>query len=431
MAARLGADARYLSKGDDAGSDGDAGRPRMTGKCCRVLYLNHAAKPSGAEMALWRMLGAIDRERVEPIILFGDDGIAADLMREIGIETHVMPLDGTIREVRKDTLDLLGFIDVRRIAAVTAYAARVARFARQQGVQIIHTNTIKAHFYGALAGWMAGLPVVWHVRDYVNESYLPQAAVKLVRFLARCAPRHIIGVSRSVLEQLQLGTGGTKSTVILDGLTERELTREARPKPVRAPGSRARIGIVGRLARWKGQHVFIAAASKVVAAGFDVEFGIIGAALFGEEKYEEELRRQTSALGLDGRMQFRGFTRDVAGELDQLDILVHASTTGEPFGQVIVEGMAAGLPVVASRGGGVPEIITHGENGLLTPMGDADALAAAMMLLLREPETAQRLGRAGYEHARKDFRAERGARQVEGVYHGLDRGGLIAPAAAA
>ena len=382
-------------------------------------------------MALWRMLGAIDREKVQPIILFGDDGPAADLMRDIGVETHVMPLDGKIREVRKDTLNLRGFIDFGRLAAVTAYAARVARFARQQGVQIIHTNTIKAHFYGVLVGWMAGLPVVWHMRDYVNESYLPHAAVKLVRLLARYAPRHIICNSRDVLEQLQLGEAVAKSTVILGGLTERELTREGRSKLMREPGHRARIGIVGRLARWKGQHVFIAAASKVVTAGFDVEFSIIGAALFGEEDYAAELRRQSSALGLDGRMQFRGFTRDVVGELDRLDILVHASTTGEPFGQVIVEGMAAGLPVIGSRGGGVPEIITHGENGLLTPMGDTDALADALMLLLREPETAQRLGRAGYEHARKNFRAARGARQVEGVYHRLERGGLIAPAAAA
>ena len=387
----------------------------MNSSPCRVLYLNHAAKPSGAEFALWRMLGASERQRVVPTIVFGEEGPAADFMREIGVETHVLPLTGRVREVRKDTLGVGALMHLGRLSALFAYAARVAAFARRHRIQIIHTNTIKAHLYGALVGRLAGLPVVWHVRDYVNESYFPRAAVKLVRFLARSAPRHIIGVSRSVMEQLQLGGSRQRGTVILDGLSEQELTAEMNERPA-LTARRARIGIVGRLARWKGQHVFIEAAAKVIAAGHDAEFVIIGSPLFGEEVYEADLRRQAGKLGIADRVHFQGFTRDVVGELRHLDLLVHASTTGEPFGQVIIEGMAVGLPVIASRGGGVPEIITDGENGLLTTMGDAAALAAAVCSLLDHPKTAQRLGQAGYEHVRNHFRASAGARQVTNIY---------------
>ena len=385
----------------------------------RVLYLNHGAKPSGAEFALWRMLGARDRQRIQPVILFGEEGPAADFMREIGVETHVLPLTGKVREVRKDTLGFGAFLHLGRLGAFGAYAARVAAFAREQRAQIIHTNTIKAHLYGALAGRLAGLPVVWHLRDYVNESYFPRPAVKVVRFLARHAPRHVIGVSRSVLDQLQLGDGGRRSTVILDGLAEQELTAGMNTRPAPGPGTPVRIGIVGRLARWKGQHVFIEAAATVVAAGYDAEFVIVGAPLFGEEDYEAGLRRQAETLGTAGRVKFQGFTRDVVGELRKLDVLVHASTTGEPFGQVIVEGMAVGLPVIASRGGGVPEIITDGENGLLTTMDDAPELAAALLSLLGDPALAQRLSRAGYEHVRHGFRASRGAGQVADIYRAI------------
>lgn len=385
----------------------------------RVLYLNHGAKPSGAEFALWRMLGARDRQRIEPVILFGEEGPAADFMREIGVETHVLPLTGAVREVRKDTLGVGAFLHLGRLGAFGAYAARVAAFARRQRVRILHTNTIKAHLYGALAGRLAGLPVVWHLRDYVNESYFPRPAVRVVRFLARHAPRHVIGVSRSVMEQLQLGDGGRRSTVILDGLAEEELAAEPNTRPAPGGGTPVRIGIVGRLAEWKGQHIFIEAAATVVAAGYDAEFVVVGAPLFGEEEYEAGLRRQAERLGIAARVVFRGFTRDVVGELRQLDVLVHASTTGEPFGQVIVEGMAVGLPVVASRGGGVPEIITDGANGLLTPMGDAAGLAAALLSLLADPTLARRLGRAGYEHVRDRFRASRGARQVADIYQAI------------
>jgi len=381
-----------------------------------VLYLNHGAKPSGAEFALLRMLGALDRTQVRPIIIFGEDGPAADLAREIGVETHVIPMAVKIREVRKDTLNAGAFMHMGRLWSFVGYAIVIAQFAMTHGVDVIHTNTIKAHLYGALAGRIAGLPVIWHLRDYVNESYLPPAAVKVVRALARFAPRHIIAVSRSVLEQLHLGKNRQKASVVLDGLTERELEAECGTLASRDPNAGPHIGIVGRLAQWKGQHVFLEAAEKVVAAGIDAHFSIIGAALFGEEEYEMELRRQVEALGLNDRVQFRGFRRDVTGELRNLSILVHASTTGEPFGQVIVEGMAVGLPVVASCGGGVPEIITHGENGLLTKMGDSTELAEAIIFLVRQPEDAKRLGAAGYDHVHANFRVARGARQLEALY---------------
>ena len=385
----------------------------------RVLYLNHAAKPSGAEFALCRMLGASDRRRVQPIVAFGEEGPAVDFMREINVETHVLPLTGKVREVRKDSLGLGAFMHLGRLAHFGAYAARVAAFARRHKVQLIHTNTIKAHLYGALVGRLARLPVVWHLRDYVNESYFPRAAVRIVRSLARHAPRHIIGVSRSVMDQLQLGTREHRSTVILDGLADRELEAEMNPADEASRKTSVRIGIVGRLTRWKGQHVFIDAAAKVLAAGHPAEFIIVGAALFGEEHYEADLRRQAEQLGIVGQVQFRGFTRDVVGELRRLDILVHASTTDEPFGQVIIEGMAVGLPVIASRGGGVLEIITDGENGLLTAMGDADALAAALCSLLDNPALGKRLGGAGYEHVRKYFRAKDGASKVASIYQGI------------
>jgi glycosyltransferase involved in cell wall biosynthesis len=103
-------------------------------------------------------------------------------------------------------------------------------------------------------------------------------------------------------------------------------------------------------------------------------------------------------------------------EMSQLDILVHASIIAEPFGQVILEGMAAGLPVIASCGGGVSEIITHGENGWLTPMGDPDALAEGIIALLREPTIAQRLGKSAFQHVRQRFRAASAARKVEEIY---------------
>lgn len=398
----------------------------MNSAPCRVLYLNHGAKLSGAELALRRLLGALDRGRVTPVVAFGEDGPMREAMLRAGVETHVLPLAESVREVRKDTLGFRTLLPGRRLAAAVAYAAQVARFARRQGVQLIHSNTIKAHLYGALAGRLSGLPVVWHLRDLMDESYFPASVVRGMRWGARHLPTHIIAVSGEVRDRLHLNGRGHRATVVHDGLGAEELTTTLGDgadddDEAAAPGfsSPVRVGIVGRVARWKGQHVFLEAAAGVVRAGFDAEFQVVGAPLFGEAAYESELRAQTERLGLGGRVRFLGFRHDVPAVIRGLDVLVHASISGEPFGQVIIEGMAAGKPVIAAAGGGVPEIVTHGENGLLTPMGDAPALTAALLSLLADPARARRLGRAGRAHVRRHFTAEAGARRVEGIYRAV------------
>jgi glycosyltransferase involved in cell wall biosynthesis len=188
-----------------------------------------------------------------------------------------------------------------------------------------------------------------------------------------------------------------------------------------------RVGIVGRLAPWKGQDLFLRAFAEAFPEG-DAEAVVIGAALFGEDQYAGSLHRLVRELGLEGRVAFTGFRDDVAGELSQLDVLVHASTIPEPFGQVLVEGMAARLPVLAPDAGGPAEIITHGRDGLLYPMGDQHALARELRTVASDPDLRARLGAAGYERA-VDFSPESAAAKVMQVYRGVlsDRSPRPAP----
>ena len=281
----------------------------------KVLYLDHTSKLGGAEFALLRFLKAIDLAAVEPVVLFADEGPAPEMFRSAGIETHVLPLNGNLRELRKDTLGAAAFLHPGRILGLAAYVARVARFAKDHRVEIIHTNSMKAHFYGGAAGRLAGLPVVWHIRDFINDSYLPAAAVHMVRFLARIIPSHVITVSRSVMDQIHYPER-SKGTVVLDGLTDQEL-EEADGLRKNGAGSEnawrlpVRIGIVGRLAPWKGQHIFLNAAARMISAGHSVRFLIVGAPMFGEHDYEKLLRIQAQSLGITRHVEFLGFRKDV------------------------------------------------------------------------------------------------------------------------
>ncbi len=127
---------------------------------------------------------------------------------------------------------------------------------------------------------------------------------------------------------------------------------------------------------------------------------LVGSAMFGEDDYEAELRRQVERLGLVDRVRFAGFVEDVGSELDEADCVVHASVIAEPFGQVVVEAMAAGRAVIASDLGGPREVVTDGVDGLLCPPDDPAALAERLVRLARDPELRAALGRAAVVRAR-------------------------------
>ena len=147
-----------------------------------------------------------------------------------------------------------------------------------------------------------------------------------------------------------------------------------------------------------------------------MRFIIIGAALFGEDQYEQEVRRLVSQLEIEDVVEFAGFRADVKQAISELDLVVHASTKGEPFGQVIIEGMAAGKPVVATNGGGVPEIVEDGNTGILVPMGDAAAMASAICRILADPVLARAMGMRGRKRVTEHFSVTQTARRVEAVY---------------
>jgi glycosyltransferase involved in cell wall biosynthesis len=135
----------------------------------------------------------------------------------------------------------------------------------------------------------------------------------------------------------------------------------------------------------------------------EARFRIIGSALFGESTFEQKLQVLVEELDVAPIVEFAGFRNDIHVAIAELDILVHASTRPEPFGQVIIEGMAAGKPVVATNAGGVPEIIEDGVTGYLVPMSDAESMARVINELLDDPQAAFATSVRGQRHVAMNF----------------------------
>jgi len=294
------------------------------------------------------------------------------------------------------------------------FAWRLVRFIRRIDVDLVHTNSLKSHLLGGLAARLARHPLVWHLRDRIAPDYLPRTAVRMVRMASKVLPQFVIANSQATLDTIarrpeRNANVDRRIRVIHDGCVQ--------PARLGEQGvGDASVGMVGRISPWKGQHVFIKAAAIVSREFPETRFQIIGAPLFSETDYEAELHRLAADLGLGKNLTFTGFVSEVGSAIAKLRIVVHASIIAEPFGQVVIEGMAAGKPVIATRAGGIPEIVTHNETGLLVPIEDERALAEAMIALLRDPARAKAMGERGRDMVRRFFTIERHARAVEQVY---------------
>lgn len=372
--------------------------------------MDHTATMGGGEVALLHLARALTNSRYQPVVLLFSDGPLAQHLTQSGIECHVLPMDAGVINARKDELGGGTLLKVKDVLSTLSFSRSVARFMRDSSISLVHTNSLKSDLIGGVAARMAGLPVIWHVRDRIVADYLPSKVAFAFRALCHVMPHRVIAISQAVRETLG---DNPRVRVVYDG------TPLPEPRPALDSSGKLMVGLVGRITPWKGQDVFLRAAAIVRRKLPQAAFQVIGSALFGELEYEKSLHRIVQSEGIADAVEFTGFRTDVAELISRVDLLVHASKTGEPFGQVIIEGMAAGKPIVATRGGAVPEIVVEGQTGLIVSMGDAEKMADAIIALLSDPARAAAMGRAGRDRIAQHFTIEKTAQCVQQVYDEL------------
>lgn len=383
-----------------------------TGERPRVVYVGHSAALSGGELALLTQLPAL--RTVDVHVVLAEDGPLVGRLQAAGISVEVLEMPTRTAQLRKGSVRPTD-LPLAAVVDTAAYVRRLADRLRELGADVVHTNSLKANLYGGVAARLAGVPQVWHARDRIATDYLPGPAVLGVRAAARLLPAAVVANSEATLATLP-GRRRPGRTVVLPS----PVPAISVPVVQRAADRPLVVGCIGRLSPWKGQDVLLRAVAQAFPAE-DVQVRVVGAALFGEHEYETSLRQLVTDLGLDERVVLTGFVDDVPAELARMDVLVHCSTVPEPFGQVVVQGMAAGLPVVAADAGGPAEIIEDGRTGLLTPPGDVAALAAALRRLAADADLCRRLGEGGRAVA-ASYEPERLAPRLEHLYDDLVHG---------
>jgi len=293
-------------------------------------------------------------------------------------------------------------------------AVRYYRVGRKYKVRLIHLNNmLGGQLAGILAAKFLRVPCVAHLRDFEEVDGVTKMYAKMI-------DSHI-AISSAIKENLLcLAIPEEKISIIHDGIDLDDFNDNLSCDYLRTEyaldGEEKTFGIFGRIIEWKGIKEFVRAAALVIRSVPGAKAFIIGDCSDGDGAYLAEVQKLITRYGLEQQIILTGYRKDVPAFMKLMDVVVHASITAEPFGMVLIEGMAMAKPVVATRMGGPLDIVEDATTGFLVEPGAVGHLAGAIRRLLSDNDLAAAMGQNGKNRVTALFTKERYARQVEEVY---------------
>ncbi|MGP6160004.1 MAG: glycosyltransferase [Vulcanimicrobiaceae bacterium] len=366
----------------------------------KVAFVDQrGSEPGGAELSLALLLRHLP-SAIEPHAVFFEHGRFADEIKASGIATTVLTLGENSELSTRERPRLSA------VAELPGRAVELARHLRSHRIDVVHTNTVKAHILGGAAARLAGKPCVAHLRDVLQGT-----GRAIVRSSVAFGTYYRIAIARSVADSYKL-----KRTLVIDNpldlesyvhLPEREAARHALGIEDDVPLA----VIVGRINRWKGQDRFLRALATVNRVT-PLHGLIVGAPVFRDADFLPELHELRARLGLEHAVRFIDWVDDPRSIYAAADVHVNASTR-EPFGRTVIEAAACSVPSVCFDDSGVSESM-GGQTGIVVPAADETALANGILRYARDPVERRAAGKAALEWSAR-FDASHHARRVAEV----------------
>ncbi len=397
------------------------------------LEASSGAVIGGSLTGMLELLRGIDRSRISPSVVLYEQKPCIDALRAAGIPVEVfdrrrLPKEHALQQsagyAQAKQLGLVGasMRFVRAAATLlleTLPAALRLRKLFANADLIYVCNGFRGNADAILAARMLGVPCVVHSKGFDKLSWVERG---LSRSVAAC-----VSMTKAIEEHCR--AGGMQPgffTVIYDGLDLEAFQPRRAAAEVRAelgvPETAEVAGVVGNIQEWKGQHVLVGALDLLQLARPALHVLLVGGVHRSGAAYASEVRRLAETRGLAERVHWTGARPDVPDVMNAMDVVVHSSVRGEPFGRVIIEGMAVGKPVIATRAGGVPEFVRDGEDAVLVPPGDASALASCLEGLLSNGAERTRLSEGARASAER-FALARHVELMTAVFERAARAG--------
>ena len=404
----------------------------------RVLLVDKAGGLGGSTISLYQLVRGLNKSRFEPVVLLADSNPYVERFRALGVEVVARPWanrplltparwravrdSDAVQAMRRFRLGrkvyhAAGFY-VKQLPKILERAEEFADLLNQVRPDFVHFNDGVPFNRGEILGsrWTR-VPILCHVRAFEP----------LNRFDRLLAPgiRRYVFISQAIADWfLSTGVKIKAWDTVLNGIDLDEIG----PLPEARPAVRQEIGlpqdayvaaIVGRLTPWKGQETFLGALESVAPDHLGLWGLVVGDSDPQFGGFERDLRARAETGPMKGRLIFAGLRLDINRVLAAVDVLVHASLEPEPFGRVVLEGMAAGVPVVAAAAGAIPEIITHGRTGLLFSPGDEKGLGLEITRLMGARPLAEQLVANARREVESRFAIGLHVTKMEAIYEGM------------
>jgi glycosyltransferase involved in cell wall biosynthesis len=365
-----------------------------------VLAAHPQADAYGSDKMLLETMRALRDAGHRTITAFAESGPLLELFAAEGLEFDIVghPV------LRRRFLTPRGVIQL--LAGSPAAVLRVARYIRSVRPDVVYVSTMLIPHW-LVAARIAGVPTVCHVRE--GDPRIPPLTSFVIHLPLLLAKRIVANSDATATVITTRVPALTRRTVVVYNGFGTAVTIDS-VNPIKG----RHVLLAGRLSPVKGQDVGIAALAILWERGIDATLHFAGAVFPGYEWYEQELRAAEQFVGVDAHVVFHGHVRDLSPLYAFCDVVIVPSRS-ETFGNVAVEAMAVGRPVVASAIGGLIEIVRDGETGFLVPVDDPIALADALETILGDRVLAARFGSAGRARAVERFSADRYASEITDI----------------
>lgn len=396
-----------------------------------ILFIDNTFTFGGAINSLLSLFKALNKDEYLPILITGQkEEFLASRFKGFIYSRFNFKLPWVHNKLYKRIISLricqnkifLKIINIVRffywlICITLPESFRYYRIGKRHNVKIVHLNNILgSQLAGIMASRLLNVPCVAHLRDFEDIDFITKLYASMID--------HHIAISSAIKKNLlDLEVQENKISIVWDAIDLKEFDNNSSYKYLLEEfninkGEKI-FGIFGRIIEWKGIKEFILSADYVFKEVSDAKAFIVGDSSDGDRDYYNSMVTLVRNLGLADKIVFTGFREDVPALMNMMEVVVHASIQPEPFGMVLIEGMALGKPVIATKAGGPLDIVDNGESGFLADIGDYMEMGKKITMLLKNPDLSKEMGNNARERVVKYFCKEKHARAVEDIYENL------------
>lgn len=381
----------------------------------RVLFVGHDSTLYGAQLALLTLLASLDRSIVEPFVVVPNEGPFIGEVEKIGVPIYRRyMIHWVVTGARLNCNYWTNLIEV--VSGLRARAWAIARLIEKNQIDLVYSNTVTV-IEGAIAARMCHVPHVWHLHENVvgNPALRPVLPRSVLTHIVSALSDRIIVPSRYLMHEYRAGGILSKTMVVPNGVVFEQsqlLNEETLNDELSIPSTAPVITLIGAIHPGKDIRTFVAAAASVLPHYPNTVFLVVGEV--SDARYATQIQTDIAARGIEYAFRFLGWRSDIPQLLRHTDILV-VSSIQETFGRTIIEAMAAGIPVVATRCGGPEEVVVDGVTGYLVPITDPGAMAKSILRILADASLRQAFSKAGQQRVKDVYSQSQVARQTENL----------------